>query len=449
MKSKTDRYSIKKLTFEYVLAIVLLAAMSITTHLIAAHIFKSQESVALVVNISGRQRMLSQRTSMLLTRLIYTHDKEKQMEISRELIDAIAMMEKSYKALMNGDLSIGIPKPSSQIKALYLNPPLSLDKKMRGYLDMLKARTYTTDSELARIQLIPLNMSSEILNGLDVVVMQYQKESEAAIKRLMYIEGFLLTANLLCLMMVALLIFRPMSLRIKRGMEELEESNKDLEQFAYVASHDLQEPLRKIASFTELLAKKYRGQLDSKADIYIDYIIDGAKRMRTLINDLLTYSRVTTHGKKFVEVDCNKVLSRVLHDMELSIKESGAVVTSDTLPAVMDDDLQIGQVFQNLISNAIRYRKNEPPNSYISSERRGNEWLILVRDNGIGIEPEYHERIFQLFQRLHTRAEYPAGTGIGLAVCKRVIERHGGRIWVASELGKGATFYFTIPMKGG
>ncbi|NEO92001.1 MAG: PAS domain S-box protein [Moorea sp. SIO3G5] len=231
---------------------------------------------------------------------------------------------------------------------------------------------------------------------------------------------------------------------LKRLNQDLSRSNRELEQFAYVASHDLQEPLRAISSYTQLLAKKYQSKLDAQADKYIHYIVDGATNMQQLIQDLLSFSRVGTHGKKLAATDCEVVLNRVLDNLNVTIIESDAIVTYDSLPVVMGDDIQLSQLLQNLIGNAIKFRSQELPRVHISAELKGKEWIFSVRDNGIGIEPEYFERIFTIFQRLHTRREYP-GTGIGLAVCKKIVERHGGKIWVESELGVGTTFYFSIP----
>ena len=235
--------------------------------------------------------------------------------------------------------------------------------------------------------------------------------------------------------------------KLKQTLEELERSNKDLEQFAYAASHDLQEPLRTVSNFSQLLAKRYKGELDAKADQFIGFIVDGATRMQEMIDNLLAYSRVSTRAKPFEPTNCETLFDQALANVKMAIEESGAVVTHDPLPTVMADASQLVQLFQNLLSNAIKFRK-EKPRIIVSAVQRGNEWLFSVEDNGIGIAPEFMEHIFKMFQREHTSAEYP-GTGVGLAICKKIVERHGGRIWVESQTGKGSTFYFTIPVRKG
>lgn len=228
--------------------------------------------------------------------------------------------------------------------------------------------------------------------------------------------------------------------------EALARSNKELEQFAYVASHDLQEPLRKVSSYTELLAKRYAGRLDANADKFIHYIVDGATRMQILIQDLLTYSRVGRAELVLQPTDLSVIVEQVVADLEQAIHDTGVTVTTRNLPTVMVNPKQMTQVFQNLISNGIKYHGSEPPRIEIAATQRDQEWVVAVRDNGIGFDPQNAERIFQIFQRLHTRAEY-SGTGIGLAICKMSVERHGGRIWAESQPGQGATFSFTLPVR--
>lgn len=226
-------------------------------------------------------------------------------------------------------------------------------------------------------------------------------------------------------------------------MADLKRSNEELQQFAYVASHDLQEPLRMVSSYSQLLADRYKDKLDEKANKYIHYAVDGAVRMQQLIQDLLAYSRVTTKGGEIAKVESQPALQNALSNLEAAIADSGAVITQDPLPSVAADGTQLTQLFQNLLGNAIKFRGDTSPRIHVGAERDGEYWRFSVADNGIGIEERYLEKIFVIFQRLHTRSEY-AGTGIGLSICKRIVERFGGRIWLKSEPGKGSTFYFVL-----
>ena len=225
---------------------------------------------------------------------------------------------------------------------------------------------------------------------------------------------------------------------------ELKRSNKELKQFAYISSHDLQEPLRMVTSFTQLLERRYKGQLDNEADDYIEFIVEGAHRMKYLIDDLLAFSRLNTQAKELESVELENVIDDVLSNLSVTIKENKACITYDPLPTVNADKTQMMQVFQNLVANAIKFQGSNPPKIHISAHKDEKEWKFAVTDNGIGIDPEYQKQIFEVFKRLHTREEYP-GSGIGLSVSQKIIRRHGGNIWVESELGKGSTFYFTIP----
>ena len=240
---------------------------------------------------------------------------------------------------------------------------------------------------------------------------------------------------------------REVERQLELRTQELERSNRDLAQFAYVASHDLRAPVRTMKSFAQILDKDYKGKLDSAADEYLGFIMDGAERLETLINDLLTYSRIDTQGISFKPVNCSSVFDQVKNDLLFGVEDTKADVTRDDLPTVMGDGSQMSQLFQNLLSNAIKFHGDDPPRVHVSAERQDDAWLFAVRDNGIGIDPEHTERIFAMFQRLHTQEEYP-GTGMGSAICKKILERHGGNIWVKSQLGVGSTFYFTIPAPG-
>jgi PAS domain S-box-containing protein len=235
---------------------------------------------------------------------------------------------------------------------------------------------------------------------------------------------------------------------LKLHAEKLARSNAELERFAYVASHDLQEPLRMVASFTQLLGKRYSGKLDETADRYIEYAVDGARRMQQLIVDLLAYSRVNSKDLDLRQAECEEVMRDAMRNLQVVIDERGAVIDWDTLPTIRVDQGQFTQLFQNLLGNAIKFTPSgERPRIHISAADTGAEWVLSVQDNGIGIEPRHADRVFEIFQRLHTRTDYP-GTGIGLAVCKKVVERHGGKIWVESQPGTGSTFRFTVPKQG-
>jgi PAS domain S-box-containing protein len=243
---------------------------------------------------------------------------------------------------------------------------------------------------------------------------------------------------------------------LEKAATELARSNKELEQFAYVASHDLQEPLRMITSYTQLVGKRYSDKLDTNAKEFMQFAVDGAMRMQRLIQDLLIYSRVGTRGKPFEQIRCGQVLDNALANLRIAIEESGTQITHDELPSVMGDSVQLTQLFQNLIGNAIKFRGQGAPKIHICATRRTREeadddarpreeWVVCVRDNGLGIEPQYFDRIFVIFQRLHTQDQYP-GTGIGLAICRKIIERHSGKIWVESAPGQGSNFFFTLPV---
>jgi len=234
---------------------------------------------------------------------------------------------------------------------------------------------------------------------------------------------------------------------LQKRAEDLARSNEELELFAYVASHDLQEPLRNVASCLQLLEKHYKNNLGPDADQYIHYAVDSAVRMKALIQDLLAYSRIATKARPPERIDCEHILDLTMNNLSSAIAEAGAVITHDPLPTIFGDSTQLLQVFQNVVQNAVKFRGDETPEIHVSAFRSGNGWTFSVKDNGIGIESRHLDRIFVIFQQLNKRNRYD-GTGMGLAIVKKVIERHGGRIWVESKPGVGTTFYFTIPADG-
>ena len=290
-------------------------------------------------------------------------------------------------------------------------------------------------------------MAGETLGGVEAVFMSKNG------------DGIMVEGNISCRFgdgrpLGTRAIFRDITQRklaeyeLARFADEIARSNRELENFAYIASHDLQEPLRMVISYLQLLERRYGDKLGSEAHDYIDFAVDGASRMKAMIEGLLAYSRVGTREMKPAPADCEEILREVLENLGLAIEDSGARITHDRLPVVMGDEVQLVQLFQNLISNAIKFRGEEPPRIHVSASQQNGEWIFSVRDNGIGIEAQQRERIFDIFQRLHTREEYQ-GTGIGLALAKKIVERHHGRIWVVSEPGHGSTFYFSIPEQGG
>jgi light-regulated signal transduction histidine kinase (bacteriophytochrome) len=234
---------------------------------------------------------------------------------------------------------------------------------------------------------------------------------------------------------------------LREANEALTQSNADLQQFAYSASHDLQEPLRMVATYSEMLKKKFGDKLGPSGDEYISYAIQGALRMEQLLKDLRSYTQASTSGQEPTEdIDAGSILDKALANLTAAIKDSGASISHTALPAVRMHEFQLEQLFQNLIGNAIRYRGSDAPRIHVAAARQRDKWLFSVQDNGIGIDPQYKEQVFGIFKRLHSAAEYP-GTGMGLAICQRIVQRAGGRIWVESELGRGSTFFFTIPCR--
>jgi signal transduction histidine kinase len=436
-----------------------------------------------VINVAGRQRMLSQRLTKAALALVRENDDADLRRYLAELERTLKLWSVSHDELKHGDKAKLLPgKNSEVVRAAFddLEPFFTrmrdaAARMIRSYSGGRPGATMTARADLATI----LDTEADYLARMDRIVGLYEREARGRVDQLLWTGWAVTGLILVALVAIGLFILRPAARLIRRQILELREardeledrvqertrelelanqeleeraqelarSNAELEQFAYVASHDLQEPLRMVTSYCQLLERRYKDKLDAQADKFITYAVDGASRMQGLIDDLLAYSRMGRKGDPFRPTDCSAVVDQAIANLQAAIRESAAVVIRDTLPTVIADSHQLTQVFQNLIGNAIKFRKKEePPRVHISAAWKGNEWIFSVRDNGIGIVLEHRERIFQIFQRLHGRSEYP-GTGIGLAICKKGVEHHGGRIWVESQPGIDSEFFFTIPKK--
>ena len=309
----------------------------------------------------------------------------------------------------------------------------------------LRRRAAALEAGLRSAFAIPVLLGNEFYGVIEFLATEKRARDERAIE---IAQGVAKQVGQFIARNQAELALRSANEQLTRKAEELARSNAELEQFAYVASHDLQEPLRMVSSYTQLILRRYGEKLDGDAKEFMDFIVDGAARMKRLIEDLLAYSRVGTRGKEFKPAEAEGALQKAIVNLRAAIEESSAVVTHDPLPTVCADDTQLAQLFQNLIGNALKFRGTAAPHVHVSAEDRGDEWVFGVQDNGIGIEAQYFERIFMVFQRLHVKTEYP-GTGIGLAICKKVVDRHGGRIWVESQPGHGSRFCFALPKNTG
>jgi signal transduction histidine kinase len=463
--------SVRAMRLRSFVALALLATLSIGSYLLVRRSLAEQESAATVLRISSRQRFLAERMIVSSVRLLNHFEAAATRQKLVQLEQDAAELERSHDALMSGEATSAIGGAiSPEIMEIYSKPPVYLDRTIRTFLDLAR-RLIRASSEEETLEWVQPQMDyiqtisstpilEDLSNGLDTLVQQFQKESDDRMRSTRRLEFAVLATTILVLFAVGMFVFRPMIVRVREDIEELqragaalreraealERSNAELEQFAYVASHDLQEPLRMIAAYVQLLERRYKGKLGSDADECIHFASEGATRMHRLILDLLAYSRVGTHGGGMVTTDLGHALQGVLDDMQVAIEETGARIHSNGLPHLRGDPQQIGQLLQNLVANAIKFRGATRPEIRIESSREGDTWHVSVRDNGIGFDMRFAERIFVIFQRLHARDRYP-GTGIGLAICKKIVERHGGRIWAESKPGDGSTFHFTLPAR--
>jgi PAS domain S-box-containing protein len=354
--------------------------------------------------------------------------------------EALRKSEKEYRNLVDHAL-VGVFKTSLEGQFLYAN------EAMANMLDFDSAEELLSEEVLPRYR--NPQQREQFLEQIREKGQVANFEFEVVTKKDRYKHALMnatLESDTISGMIMDITDLKQAEKVLLLTMQELERSNEELEQFAFVASHDLQEPLRMVTNFLQLLEQRYKNELDADADEFIAFAVDGAARMQRMIKDLLEYSRVGTRGQAFVHMDCEALFSKVSENLKVTIEENAVSLTHDPLPRVMGDETQLGQLFQNLIVNAIKFRGDQSPEIHVGVVQKDGKWVFSIKDNGIGIDPEFAERIFVIFQQLHPDGAYP-GSGIGLSISKRIVERHGGHIWVKSELGKGSEFFFTLPVE--
>jgi len=457
-------------TVQWVFALAMLGTLAFVGLLLLEEEIQAAQEGAATLTLTGEQDALALRTAVLGDRLVLVSGAEREALRSELLLTSDHILA-NHLALTDPEGTAGGHLPAA-VAALYFEPPVMLDEAVRGVAAESAALARAPDAELtdANPHLQALRDGSERVHvAMARVLDAYEAETVSSVGLLRGFEYWTLGTTLLMLMVTGLFVYRPMGRRIREEVGRLEDlnatlerrvanrtadleartralsrSNADLEQFAYVASHDLQEPLRMVASYVQLLQHRYKGRLDPDADEYIGFAVEGVRRMQDLIQDLLAYARLGTRAPAPVPVDATKAVAGALRNLEVAMREAGAEVKVGDLPMVLGEEGQLVQLFQNLLGNALKFRGPEPPRLQVRASRDRPMWRFEVQDNGIGIAPEHHERIFVIFQRLHARREYE-GTGMGLAICKRIVERYGGTIGVDSEEGKGSTFWFRLP----
>lgn len=459
-----------QLTRKYSVALIFLAGIISASFVTFFLYFKTMKQDGYFINLSGRQRMLSHKIILLSSSFKKETYPRKKNKIQERIKRSITIMRDSHKILTRQSLE------SKSLHEIFFGKRVNLDKKIEHYLDWASQHHMRTPPSMESID--------DLLYALDQSTDAFEEQYEVHSRILVFILVAAFIFCILTLLLIGFLIFKPMTvdtvrkkillfqekkrvsdlnLNLERRIEErtkelrqekrvteqqakdLLDSNRELNQFAYVASHDLQEPLRMVTSYLQLLKRKYQGRLDKNADEYIEFAVNGAMRMKNLITNLLEYSRIGTSKTTFKKVDLNEIVRTVQDNLKLAITESQTKIESEPLPEVMGDRIQLERLFQNLIGNAIKYQeKSVAPVIELSVQGDRENWTVAIKDNGIGIPQSSFENIFLIFERLDTSQKF-SGSGIGLSICKKIVERHSGKIWVKSKVGSGSIFYFTIP----
>jgi len=439
----------------YILALSLILIVATLKFAAMQVLVVRQDGAAAVINVSGRQRMLSQRTAFFSTAFMTSVGQEARENIGKDLLRTIDEFEDNHNDLIYGNVERGLPPLNNQtIYDIYFTDNPALNDLVREYI---AAARVILDSdgqvEYARkaLQYIYDNGPDVLLKNLDAVVKLHEQKAQEDVLFISRVQTFFWVITLIILFLEGWFLFRPMERQLRTNMAELVRREKkikaqldELERFTTIASHDLQEPLRKILGFSERLSLALEGKLDDKAQTYMDFISSGAHHMRGLVHGLHAYARIPAAEGALEEVDVNKVVKQCLKLLAEEVEASKAIIKYQDLPVVVYNRQMIATVFEDLIGNAIKYRGAQNLVINISACRKDTDWIFCVADNGIGIDEKFFERIFTMFQRLH-RKEDIEGTGLGLAIVKKIVEHHGGNVWVESELGLGSKFYFTVP----
>ncbi len=447
----------KNLTLKqgYIIALGLILMIATLKFAAMEVLVVKQDGAAVVINVSGRQRMLSQRTAFFASAFVKADSQQARTALRPDLLKTINEFEENHKDLIEGDAERGLPALNNQeIYDVYYNQDPALDNLVKQYIQtvriILAQEGQGPKAETALVTIFEIGPSI-LLKQLNAVVQLHETKARADVEFISSLQRLFWLITLIVLVLEGLFLFRPMERRIKDNIavlqkreQKIKDQFEELERFTYIASHDLQEPLRKIIGFTERLEMALKDKLSDKEQTYMNFISAGALHMRELVRGLHTYARISAAEDDLEEIEVEKAIRQALKGLEEKIQQDNAKINYHDLPTIIYNKTMLIQIFEDLIGNAIKYKGANNPVIDISAEDVDRNWVFCISDNGLGIDEKFFERIFVMFQRLH-RKEDISGTGLGLAIVKKIVERHGGEIWVKSNEGNGSQFYFTVP----